>query len=585
MPSDAVGLRARRGTRRWAPITGWAAALVLIRRHWLVTALLTVGLALRVMTALAYRPALLYIDSIKYLFGAYPGNDPPGYQLMLAPLVGTVSPAVMAGAQHVLGLGIAVTIYVLLLRRGAPRWLAALATAPVLLDAYQLQIEQTIMPDVVFEALITAGLAALLWHRRPRVVLIAVAGLALGASATVREIGEIFLLPGLLFLLLALPRWRTMCKGAAIFAVAFALPILGASYRDAVALHHFGLAPYAGGTIYGRFAEAADCATLKLASYERPLCPTPAQQRMGPDWLDHSHTSPVRTYVAPPGHSRSQAVSGFDRRVLTQQPLRVLSLVGKDALKLFALQRIRFPGDAPINRWQFQTSYPQYPPYVAIHGKMIYFAQLSESTGQLEPLGTSRLIGGGPPVVVHPLASFLRSYQLGGGYTPGPLFLIAVLAGAAGSAMLLRRRLDPARRDAALACLLVFAAGVSVLLVSDAFEFTWRYQLPALVTIIPAGALGLVALGVRERRTTTASAGRAQWGSRAAVVPAVPDGNGALGGGGGTARSAQRAPSPRANGRIRRKGGTRDAAGQDGPGAGDPAAQSAGDMLGRTRTT
>ncbi len=585
MPSDAVGLRARRGTRRWAPITGWAAALVLIRRHWLVTALLTVGLALRVMTALAYRPALLYIDSIKYLFGAYPGNDPPGYQLMLAPLVGTVSPAVMAGAQHVLGLGIAVTIYVLLLRRGAPRWLAALATAPVLLDAYQLQIEQTIMPDVVFEALITAGLAALLWHRRPRVVLIAVAGLALGASATVREIGEIFLLPGLLFLLLALPRWRTMCKGAAIFAVAFALPILGASYRDAVALHHFGLAPYAGGTIYGRFAEAADCATLKLASYERPLCPTPAQQRMGPDWLDHSHTSPVRTYVAPPGHSRSQAVSGFDRRVLTQQPLRVLSLVGKDALKLFALQRIRFPGDAPINRWQFQTSYPQYPPYVAIHGKMIYFAQLSESTGQLEPLGTSRLIGGGPPVVVHPLASFLRSYQLGGGYTPGPLFLIAVLAGAAGSAMLLRRRLDPARRDAALACLLVFAAGVSVLLVSDAFEFTWRYQLPALVTIIPAGALGLVALGVRERRTTTATAGRAQWGSRAAVVPAVPDGNGALGGGGGTARSAQRAPSPRANGRIRRKGGTRDAAGQDGPGAGDPAAQSAGDMLGRTRTT
>jgi len=28
-------------------------------------------------------------------------------------------------------------------------------------------------------------------------------------------------------------------------------------------------------------------------------------------------------------------------------------------------------------------------------------------------------------------------------------------------------------------------------LVSDAFEFSWRYQLPALVTLAPAGALGI----------------------------------------------------------------------------------------------
>ncbi len=28
-------------------------------------------------------------------------------------------------------------------------------------------------------------------------------------------------------------------------------------------------------------------------------------------------------------------------------------------------------------------------------------------------------------------------------------------------------------------------------LVSDLFVFSWRYQLPALVTLVPAGALGL----------------------------------------------------------------------------------------------
>src|SRR5258708_8062096 len=69
----------------------------------------------------------------------------------------------VAAVQHLLGLAMAVVLYLLLLRRGVPRWLAALATAPVLLDAYQVQIEQTIMPDTWFEALIVPGLAILLW--------------------------------------------------------------------------------------------------------------------------------------------------------------------------------------------------------------------------------------------------------------------------------------------------------------------------------------------------------------------------------------------------------------------------------------
>jgi hypothetical protein len=33
-----------------------------------------------------------------------------------------------------------------------------------------------------------------------------------------------------------------------------------------------------------------------------------------------------------------------------------------------------------------------------------------------------------------------------------------------------------------------------VLLASDVFEFSWRYLLPALVTLIPAGALGGAAM-------------------------------------------------------------------------------------------
>ena len=156
----------------------------ILRRHWLFAVLLTLGLVLRVLTQLAYRPALLYIDSVKYLFGAYPGNDPPGYQLMLRAFLGVGSLSAVAAVQHLCGLAMAVALYLVLRRRGVPAWLAALGTAPLLLDAYQLQIEQSIMPDTAFEVLIVAGLVLLLWQPRPAWWMVLAGGAALGASAT-----------------------------------------------------------------------------------------------------------------------------------------------------------------------------------------------------------------------------------------------------------------------------------------------------------------------------------------------------------------------------------------------------------------
>jgi hypothetical protein len=352
------------------------------------------------------------------------------------------------------------------------------------------------MPDVMFEACIVAGLAALLWHPRPRTALIITGGLFLGASATARQVGEIFLLPALAYLLVALPHWRRRLAQGAILCAAFALPILAASFRNSVVIHDFGLAPYAGGSIYGRMAAAADCATLKLPPYERALCPTAEQQRNGPDWLDHQFGSPIKSFQAPLG-MRSSAVTGdFNHRVLLQQPVNVLSAVGKDAVKLFAVDRVAFPGDTSISRWQFQPSYPQYPPYMMIRGGQVYFTSFAPD-GAVRWVWTAQGFGGGGPAVIGPLASFLRAYQLGGGYTPGPVLALCTLAGLAGCAALLRRRAGPQIRQPALACLLLFTSGAALLLVSDLFEFSWRYQLPALVTLPPAGALGItVSIGM-----------------------------------------------------------------------------------------
>jgi hypothetical protein len=472
--------------------------LLLAREHWLLVLLLAAGLALRAAAQIAYRPALFYIDSLRYLYHAH-GADPVGYRVLLKPLLLAGNLDLVAAVQHVLGLAMAVLLYAVLLRRGVPRWLAALATAPVLLDAYQLQIEQTIMPDVMFEACIAAGLAALLWHPRPRTALVITGGLFLGASATARQVGEIFLLPALAYLLVSLPHWRRRLAQGAILCAAFALPILAASLRNEIVIHNFGLAPYAGGSIYGRMAAAADCATLKLPPYERAICPTPQQQRNGPDWLDHQVGSPIKSFQAPPTTSNGPVVSDFTHRVLRQQPLRVLSAIGKDALKLYAVDRVTAPGDVSIGRWQFQRSYPQYPPYLTIFSGQALFTSLSP-TGAVRWIWSAQGFGGGSPAVTKPLASFLHAYQLGGGYTPGPLLALMTLAGLAGTLSLARRHATPAQRDAARACLLTFTSAAAVLLISDAFEFSWRYQLPALITLPPAAALALTAL-LTHRRT------------------------------------------------------------------------------------
>src|SRR6202012_5022647 len=134
-PAPRTGGRPRRPFR---------AALTLVRRHWMLAALLLAGLGLRGGTLLSYRPALLYIDSPKYLVDGLQKYDPQGYRVVLAPLTWLGDLAQVAGVQHLLGLAMAVALYATLLRRNAPRWAAALAVAPVLLDAYQLQMEQTI---------------------------------------------------------------------------------------------------------------------------------------------------------------------------------------------------------------------------------------------------------------------------------------------------------------------------------------------------------------------------------------------------------------------------------------------------------
>jgi len=467
--------------RRWRQVRAGAAriydALVTRRamvRHWPFAVVFAAGLALRAAATIAYRPALIYIDTPRYLGGDQGGLDPLGYTYLL------LRPVLLAGAgltgvaiiQHVLGLAMAACMYVLATRYGAGRWLATLAVAPVLLDAYQVQAEQTIMPDVLFEALVVAAMTVLLWPRRPAtagalgdVPRLACGAALLGLSATVRQVGELLVLPLLLYALVIVPRWRPRAVRAVVVLGVFAVPVVGyMTISSAVLGTGFRLSNMNDAYLYGRMGDAADCATLRVPGYERSLCPSPSTAAaLGVDGLATDPSAAVFTYRPPPAVSRGAAITGFDKAVLTQQPLRVAAAVASDAVKVFALTRDTAQGDPPVSRWQFQRQYPVY------------------RAADRAVLGAA---AGAPPHATAPLAGALRAYQLHGGFTPGPLLLAFLFFGTYGC--------FARRRDPTLAAGSLLATGLAVAAVggADLYEFSWRYQLPALVTLPLAGALG-----------------------------------------------------------------------------------------------
>src|SRR5208337_783516 len=174
----------------------------LIARDPFFAAALAAGAALRLVAMLGYPGALWFSgDSYVYLGAALrPRPDlskTTGYSLFLRALEPFHSLTLVTGVQHLMGLGVAVMIYLLLRRNGvSPRW-ATVATLPVLLDGFEIQVEHMVMAEALFTFLVM--LATLL------------AGLLAGYAVDVRSEGlpVLVLFPAFL-LLRALTRggWR-----------------------------------------------------------------------------------------------------------------------------------------------------------------------------------------------------------------------------------------------------------------------------------------------------------------------------------------------------------------------------------------
>ena len=457
----------------------------LARRNRLLSILLALGLALRLMATLAYYPALLYIDSFGYIHRSYafsPLSEPMGYSWFLRGLFDISNLTTVVVVQHLFGLAIPVAVYALLRRYGVRRTLSALATAPFLLDGYQVQIEQNIMSDTLFETFIVAGVVTLAWSRTPRLRAICLGSALLACCLLVRNAGDVLVVAVLLFPLVAVRGdWRRKTAALVIAVIGFAVPTAAYATYNWSSTGTFGLSGQGTIALYGRAATVADCQTLPLTADEKLLCPTePLGERKGVDYYVSDPHSPLISLDKEVGagtlNMRVSNVAGqFATVVIRHQTWDFTRAILNDFLHGFSIDNHVAPIDTPSWRWQFQTAYPYWPP----------------GYPQSTAVATSAQFGQGAPSVQPTLATILRDYQLNGGSTPGPLLGVAALL-AIGACVAWSRRVK--QSGLRPLCILLTVSGLGLLLAADAFEYNLRYQLPGLILLPAAGAVGLTAL-------------------------------------------------------------------------------------------
>nr|MDQ3935754.1 hypothetical protein [Actinomycetota bacterium] len=159
--------------------------------------LLAAGIALRVVTMLAYRPAFIgYPDTREYALGA-DGElfaDPfrtVGYPFFLRLLhLVTDHLSFVVVVQHALGIATALLLVGAVRRAGAPAWAGLLPAAVILLGGDQLLFEHAVLTETLYAFLTVAALyAGVRCLDGSRLAWPALAGVLLGLAATVRISG------------------------------------------------------------------------------------------------------------------------------------------------------------------------------------------------------------------------------------------------------------------------------------------------------------------------------------------------------------------------------------------------------------
>jgi hypothetical protein len=452
------------------------------RRHGWFLAVLALGTALRVVTMLGFRPALWFPDSYTYIVTVFhPRPDlvrPAGYSMFLKLLEPFHSFGVVTAVQHLLGLATGVLVY--RCARRAPRWAATLAAVPVLLDAYQVELEHLLVSDALFTFLVVAAVALALADRP---VAIAV-GLLLAAATLTRTVGQpLVVVPAAWFLL------RRRIRPAGLLVAAAMVPVIAYGGWFYATYQRVGLVGANGVFLYARTMSFADCAVMDPPADLKVLCdPRPPDRRPPSQDYIWAKDSPL---VALPGitftRTTDDLAARFAALAIRKQPLDYAASVLSELGRSFVPGRPVYPDHEVYDYYEFPRVSPAPPGrWPAQQG-----VELGRRYEQGE-IGTR---------VAEPYAGWMRAYQ-GVARLPGTATLVLLLVPPALAIGRRRRRAGP-RAGAVPAWALPWTTGVLLLVMPPAVaEFDYRYVLPAVPLACLAAALAIRPEGAQKQRVS-----------------------------------------------------------------------------------
>ena len=505
--------------------------------HKLFTVALAAGAVLRLLVMVGYPGALWFAgDSYVYL-GAALRPQPnlsksTGYSFFLRLLLPFHSLTLVTAVQHLMGLAVAVLIYVLLRRNNVSKTWSAIATLPVLFDGYIIEDEHLIMAETVFTFLLMVAVCLLLWRPGvPRLWVAVIAGLLVGYGVIVRTEGVVMLAVLPLFLLLRGLAWKTL-RGwlvAIVFAIASLVPLGAYMNWFHERTGHYGTTMSMGFYLWGRVSSFADCARINPTGEQAVVCPTqPIADRAPPGnyvWHAPYVHQDLNSIGGPVSYAGNKVLTDFAVHAVEAQPLDYAKTVFFDTMLSFGFPRIAYPGAGTTYYYNFHLHYvtatynmlpPDNPGHEWIPGGTAY--QDWMSYGHQAPGVVHKVVA--VPVLVYQRVVF----------TYGPLLAVIFLVGLGGllsvtatgrrgrglrslaSAKTLRSaRVHWAPRGTTM---LPWVTAVALLVTPIALaDFDYRYLIPA----IPFACL---AAGLAFAPRRTASVGPA---APASVETTIPD--------------------------------------------------------------
>jgi hypothetical protein len=467
----------------------------LAARHPQFALALAAGAALRLLAMISYPGALWFSgDSYVYVGAALrPRPDlskTTGYSLFLRALLPFHSFTLVTGLQHLMGLGIAVMIYLLALRVGVPKLWATAATLPVLLDGFEIEDEHMIMAEALFTFLVMLALLLVLWRYRSPWPIALIAGLLVGYAVDVRSEGLPLLV---LFPLFMVWRgWRSWRGWLA--AVAMAIGCLAPVAAYAAWFHHWNhswnLTQSEGFYAWGRVSSFAECSVIKPPADELKICPSGSPSSRTPPGDYIWHAPQVHQDLlpgSPVSVANDRLLRDFAIRAVEAQPFGYAEAVLKGLALAVEWPRHKYPDAGTVSYYYFRLQ-PQTIPdnHSWIPGGTAY--QDAVSYGHANP-----------STVVEPFAALIALYERIV-YTYGPLFGVIVLMGLGGVVRIeglrqRRPRLVWSRRTGSM---MPWVTGVVLLVFPIAVaDFDYRYLLPVLPFVSLAAGLAFAPARVR----------------------------------------------------------------------------------------